>query len=64
MDATVRFYPGVLDMRVVATVMAGPMRHYFFEIRDRTTIATRRRLSSCAHRPASKMCTAPGLEAR
>src|SRR3954468_10133873 len=32
MDATVRFYHGVLGMRVVATVMAGPMRHYFFEL--------------------------------
>jgi catechol 2,3-dioxygenase-like lactoylglutathione lyase family enzyme len=39
MDATVRFYAGVLDMRLVATVMAGPMRHYFFEIGDRTTVA-------------------------
>src|SRR5713101_3401364 len=32
MDATVRFYAGVLGMRLVATTMAGPMRHYFFEM--------------------------------
>jgi catechol 2,3-dioxygenase-like lactoylglutathione lyase family enzyme len=39
MDATVRFYAGVLGMRLVATVMAGPMRHYFFEIGPGNTIA-------------------------
>ena len=39
MDATVRFYAGVLGMRVVATTMAGPMRHYFFEINPQNTIA-------------------------
>ena len=32
MDATVRFYHGVLGMRLVTTLKAGPMRHYFFEI--------------------------------
>jgi len=39
MDATVRFYVGVLGMRLVATLMAGPMRHYFFEIGSGNTIA-------------------------
>lgn len=39
MDATVRFYHGVLGMRLVATVMAGPMRHYFFEIGPEETVA-------------------------
>lgn len=39
MDATVRFYAGVLGMRVVATTMAGPMRHYFFELGPQNTIA-------------------------
>jgi len=39
MDATVRFYAGVLGMRVVATTMAGPMRHYFFEVGPQNTIA-------------------------
>ena len=39
MDATVRFYAGVLGMRLVATVMAGPMRHYFFELGPGNTIA-------------------------
>lgn len=39
MDATVRFYHGVLGMRLVATTMAGPMRHYFFEIGDGNTVA-------------------------
>jgi catechol 2,3-dioxygenase-like lactoylglutathione lyase family enzyme len=39
MDATVRFYAGVLGMRLSATLMAGPMRHYFFELHDGNTIA-------------------------
>jgi len=39
MDATVRFYHGVLGMRLVATVMAGPMRHYFFELGPGNTVA-------------------------
>jgi len=39
MDATVRFYAGVLGMRVVATTMAGPMRHYFFEMSPQNTVA-------------------------
>ena len=39
MDTTVRFYEGVLGMRLVATTMAGPMRHYFFEIAPGNTIA-------------------------
>jgi catechol 2,3-dioxygenase-like lactoylglutathione lyase family enzyme len=39
MDATVRFYDGVLGMRLVATMMAGPMRHYFFEIAPGNTVA-------------------------
>ncbi len=39
MDATVRFYHGVLGMRVVASLSAGPMRHYFFEIGAQNTLA-------------------------
>ena len=39
MDATVRFYHGVLGMRLVATLQAGPMRHYFFELGPGNTIA-------------------------
>ena len=39
MDATVRFYHGVLGMRLVTTLKAGPMRHYFFEIGPENTIA-------------------------
>ncbi|HSS12224.1 MAG TPA: VOC family protein, partial [Acidimicrobiales bacterium] len=39
MDATVRFYHGVLGMRLVATLNAGPMRHYFFEIAPGNTVA-------------------------
>jgi catechol 2,3-dioxygenase-like lactoylglutathione lyase family enzyme len=39
MDATVRFYAGVLGMRLTATLMAGPMRHYFFEMGDGNTVA-------------------------
>jgi catechol 2,3-dioxygenase-like lactoylglutathione lyase family enzyme len=39
MDATVRFYAGVLGMPLVTTLMAGPMRHYFFEIAPHNTVA-------------------------
>jgi catechol 2,3-dioxygenase-like lactoylglutathione lyase family enzyme len=39
MDATVRFYTGVLGMPLVATMMAGPMRHYFFAIGNGNTVA-------------------------
>jgi catechol 2,3-dioxygenase-like lactoylglutathione lyase family enzyme len=39
MDTTVRFYVGVLGMRLVATTMAGPMRHYFFEMDRGNTVA-------------------------
>jgi catechol 2,3-dioxygenase-like lactoylglutathione lyase family enzyme len=39
MDATVRFYVGVLGMPLVSTLMAGPMRHYFFEIAPHNTVA-------------------------
>jgi catechol 2,3-dioxygenase-like lactoylglutathione lyase family enzyme len=39
MDATVRFYHGVLGMRLVSTLNAGPMRHYFFEIAPGNTVA-------------------------
>jgi catechol 2,3-dioxygenase-like lactoylglutathione lyase family enzyme len=39
MDATTRFYVGVLGMRLVETLMAGPMRHYFFEIGSGNTVA-------------------------
>src|SRR4051812_35913308 len=39
MDATVRFYHGVLGMRVVASLSNGPMRHYFFEIGNQNTVA-------------------------
>ncbi|MDH3678631.1 MAG: VOC family protein [Acidimicrobiia bacterium] len=39
MDATVRFYAGVLGMPLVMTLMAGPMRHYFFEMSPHNTVA-------------------------
>jgi catechol 2,3-dioxygenase-like lactoylglutathione lyase family enzyme len=39
MDATVRFYHGVLGMRLVTTLKAGPMRHYFFETAPGNTVA-------------------------
>ncbi len=39
MDATVRFYTGVLGMPLVTTLMAGPMRHYFFEMAPGNTVA-------------------------
>jgi catechol 2,3-dioxygenase-like lactoylglutathione lyase family enzyme len=39
MDTTVRFYHGVLGMPLVATLSAGPMRHYFFEIGPQHTLA-------------------------
>jgi catechol 2,3-dioxygenase-like lactoylglutathione lyase family enzyme len=39
MDATTRFYAGTLGMPLVTTLMAGPMRHYFFEIAPGNTVA-------------------------
>jgi catechol 2,3-dioxygenase-like lactoylglutathione lyase family enzyme len=39
MDATVRFYHGVLGARLVATIGAPGFRHYFFEIGEANTIA-------------------------
>jgi catechol 2,3-dioxygenase-like lactoylglutathione lyase family enzyme len=39
MDETVRFYHGVLQMPLVATISAGPMRHYFFRIGPQSTVA-------------------------
>lgn len=39
MDTTVRFYTGVLGMPLVMTLMAGPMRHYFFEMSPHNTVA-------------------------
>ncbi len=39
MDTTVRFYAGVLGMPLVMTLMAGPMRHYFFEMSPQNTVA-------------------------
>jgi catechol 2,3-dioxygenase-like lactoylglutathione lyase family enzyme len=39
MDATVRFYHGVLGMRIVATVATESFRHYFFEIGPGSTVA-------------------------
>ncbi|MFT7648412.1 MAG: catechol 2,3-dioxygenase-like lactoylglutathione lyase family enzyme [Candidatus Poriferisodalaceae bacterium] len=39
MDATVRFYAGTLGMPLVMTLMAGSMRHYFFEIAPQNTVA-------------------------
>jgi catechol 2,3-dioxygenase-like lactoylglutathione lyase family enzyme len=39
MDVTTRFYAGVLGMPLVMTLMAGPMRHYFFEMAPGNTVA-------------------------
>ena len=39
MDATVRFYDGVLGMRMVAHLGNESFRHYFFECGDQNTIA-------------------------
>ena len=39
MDATVRFYVGVLGARLVATIGTDAFRHYFFEFGQATTIA-------------------------
>ncbi len=39
MEATTRFYAGVLGMPLVMTLMAGPMRHYFFEMAPGNTVA-------------------------
>ncbi|MGH9040627.1 MAG: VOC family protein, partial [Acidimicrobiia bacterium] len=39
MDATTRFYHGVLGARLVATVATDDFKHYFFEFAPGTTIA-------------------------
>ncbi|MFG2072948.1 VOC family protein [Nonomuraea maritima] len=39
MDATVRFWHGVLDARLVATLALPAFRHYFFDIGEGSTIA-------------------------
>lgn len=39
MDATVRFYHGVLGMRLVATIATDAFKHYFFDIGAENTIA-------------------------
>jgi catechol 2,3-dioxygenase-like lactoylglutathione lyase family enzyme len=39
MDATVRFYHGVLGARLVATIGTPDFRHYFFEIGPGRTVA-------------------------
>jgi catechol 2,3-dioxygenase-like lactoylglutathione lyase family enzyme len=39
MDATVRFYHGVLGMRLVSTIGTADFKHYFFEIGAGNTLA-------------------------
>jgi catechol 2,3-dioxygenase-like lactoylglutathione lyase family enzyme len=39
MDATVRFYHGVLGARLVATIGTPQFRHYFFEVGVQNTVA-------------------------
>ena len=39
MDATVRFYHGVLGARLVATIGTPSFRHYFFSFGEETTVA-------------------------
>ena len=39
MDATVRFWHGVLDARLVTTLATPAFRHYFFEIGEGDTVA-------------------------
>jgi catechol 2,3-dioxygenase-like lactoylglutathione lyase family enzyme len=39
MDATVRFYHGVLDAKLVATIGTPSFRHYFFSFGEQTTVA-------------------------
>lgn len=39
MDATVRFYHGVLGMRTVATIATPDFKHYFFDIGPGNTLA-------------------------
>ena len=39
MDATVRFYHGVLGARLVATLATPEFRHYFFEFGSENTVA-------------------------
>jgi len=55
MDATLRFYHGVLGMRLIATIGTPAFRHYFFEIGPQNSIAFfeyRRSPSAAFSKPA------------
>ena len=39
MDATVRFYDGILGARLVSTIATAAFRHYFFEFGPQCTVA-------------------------
>ena len=39
MDATVRFWHGVIDARLVVTLATPAFRHYFFEVAPGNTVA-------------------------
>ena len=39
MDATVRFWHGVLDARLISTIGTPTFRHYFFEVGPGNTVA-------------------------
>jgi catechol 2,3-dioxygenase-like lactoylglutathione lyase family enzyme len=62
MDATVRFYNGVLGARLVATISNSEFRHYFFEFGAQCTVAFFDYVDS-AIEPFTKVAGAPDRRA-
>jgi len=62
MDATVRFYHGVLGARLVSTVGTSDLRHYFFELGPQCTIAFFE-YASASHEPFVKAAGVPDVRA-
>ncbi|MHB8467960.1 MAG: VOC family protein [Acidimicrobiales bacterium] len=57
MDATVRFYHGVLGARLVADLGTPSFRHYFFEFGPENTVA----FFEYAHAPSTPFAVAAGV---
>ena len=57
MDATVRFWHGVLDARLVATVGTDSFRHYFFDFGAGTSVA----FFEYAHQPLETFAKPAGM---
>lgn len=61
MDATVRFWHGVLGAELVATVAQPTFRHYFFRFGERTTVAFFEYLDEHGPRPTDRVAKPAGV---